>query len=405
MSAETTLANRPRTARNTAWPYVLVTVGLFMLLFGANLPAPLYGVYRERFGFSLTVLTLIFATYAVVLIPSLVLFGQLSDRYGRRGVIAVGLGASAVALTIFAVAQSRTVGGVGWLVVARAVQGLAVGATTGTATAALVELQRQHDPQHAATAATIAQAGGSAIGPLVAGLFAQYLPWPFVLCFAIGAILSGLVGLAVLRVPQPRAAGARWRPQLPSLPAGSRDRFARAGLTAACVWGVGALFISVVPTYASTILHTRNLAVLGATSAIMLGTAGITQFWLARHPQGPARGQLVGLAFLATGLLALVLAFPMRSGLLLAVAGVLAGGGLGIGFASAQTDINHLAPPDRRGEVTAAFIVCVYSGVTVTAITVGLLADSLSLFAGVAVVATMIAAVAVANVIWLRRSL
>jgi hypothetical protein len=39
------------------------------------------------------------------------------------------------------------------------------------------------------------------------------------------------------------------------------------------------------------------------------------------------------------------------------------------------------------GEATAAFVVCVYSGVIMVAITVGLVADAVSLFVGVAVVA------------------
>jgi MFS family permease len=52
------------------------------------------------------VLTLVFATYAIVLAPSLLLFGLLSDRFGRRAVISGGLAAAVVGLTLFAVARS-----------------------------------------------------------------------------------------------------------------------------------------------------------------------------------------------------------------------------------------------------------------------------------------------------------
>ena len=48
-------------------------------------------VYEREFGFSSAVLTLVFATYALVLAPSLLVFGQLSDRLGRRRVMAAGL--------------------------------------------------------------------------------------------------------------------------------------------------------------------------------------------------------------------------------------------------------------------------------------------------------------------------
>jgi MFS family permease len=84
--------------------------------------APLYAGYGERFEFSTGVLALIFATYAIVLIPSLLLFGQVSDRFGRRSVITVGLGVAMAGLGCFAVAD-----GLAWLFAARALLGLAQG--------------------------------------------------------------------------------------------------------------------------------------------------------------------------------------------------------------------------------------------------------------------------------------
>jgi MFS family permease len=72
------------------------------------------------------VLALIFAVYALVLIPALALFGQLSDRLGRRVVIAIGFGHAVFALVFFALAT-----GVAWLFAARAVLGVAQGMLSG----------------------------------------------------------------------------------------------------------------------------------------------------------------------------------------------------------------------------------------------------------------------------------
>ncbi|HYY81582.1 MAG TPA: MFS transporter [Actinomycetes bacterium] len=381
----------------TSWRFWTAGAALLVLLLGANLPTPLYAVYRQRFGFSSAVLTLIFATYAVVLIPSLLLFGQLSDRIGRRRVIALGLGAAALALLLFAAAR-----GTAWLFAARAVQGLAVGATTGTATAALVELEPGGDEATAALAATLGQAGGGAAGPVIAGLLAQWAPAPRTLCYLVGLVATVGVGVTVLRLPEPHPPGGHWRPQLPSVRAGQRARFARAGLTAGSVWAVGALFLSVVPLYASTLLKTGNLALLGGITAVMLATACAAQVVSLRRGLPPATGQFAGLVLLVAGLAALVAAFPPRSLALLLVAAVLAGAGLGLGYVGAQTRINQLAPPERRGEVTAAFITCVYTGVTIAAVSVGLLSDALSLFAAVAIVAVAIAATATATTAWHR---
>ncbi|MFC5822323.1 hypothetical protein [Nonomuraea insulae] len=57
---------------------------MLVLIAGTEVPTPLYIEYQARFGFSAEVLTLVFATYALALIPALLVFGRLSDRFGRR---------------------------------------------------------------------------------------------------------------------------------------------------------------------------------------------------------------------------------------------------------------------------------------------------------------------------------
>jgi MFS family permease len=79
-----------------------------VLMAGANVAAPLYAVYAAKFGFSSRVLTAIFTTYAVVLVPTLLVFGRVSDRFGRRPVIVAGIVAAAVGLVVFAAAQTSS---------------------------------------------------------------------------------------------------------------------------------------------------------------------------------------------------------------------------------------------------------------------------------------------------------
>ena len=98
--------------------FAAVAYAMAIVLASSNLLTPLYATYQRIFHFSPLMLTLIFATYAIFLVPSLVVFGQLSDRVGRRRVIAAGLVGGAVSLALFASAHSTL-----WLFAARAVQG------------------------------------------------------------------------------------------------------------------------------------------------------------------------------------------------------------------------------------------------------------------------------------------
>jgi MFS family permease len=193
---------------------VIVGAALFVLLLDGNLPTPLYAVYRERFGFSGAELTLIFATYTLVLIPSLLVFGQLSDRVGRRRVLVGGLIGAAVGLLALALADSTA-----WLFAARAVQGVSLGAVVGTAAAALVEAEPTGDHRRAALAAVLGQSGGSAAGPLVAGSLAEWAPAPRQLCYALAIAATAAIAVAVWRIPEPSRPSGEWRLQRPSVTA------------------------------------------------------------------------------------------------------------------------------------------------------------------------------------------
>jgi MFS family permease len=165
------LHGRPTEETHGFIPLLIVWSSWLVLMAGANLATPLYAVYAMKFGFSTLVLTSVFATYAFVLVPSLIFFGRISDRFGRRAIILAGLGTACAGLLVFTFAS-----GAAWLYGARALQGLAVGMISGAATAALVELDPGDDRRRAAMFAGLAQAGGSAAGPLLAGYWPSGRP-------------------------------------------------------------------------------------------------------------------------------------------------------------------------------------------------------------------------------------
>jgi MFS family permease len=376
-------------------PLLTVWLAWLALMAGANLATPLYAVYATRFHFSSLVLTAVFATYAFTLVPALVLFGRLSDRFGRRPVILAGLAVACAGLALFAAAE-----GTAWLFAARGLQGLAVGMISGTATAALVELDPGSELERAAMLAGLAQAGGSGAGPLLAGVIAEWAPAPLRLCYLVTLAATVVAGVFVLRIPEPeQTAREPWRIQWPRVPGERRRPCARVALTAAVVWATLALFLSIVPSYARELPRTSDLALLAALAAIALAASCCSQLLAQRRHGSPRRDQAAGLILLAAGLVAVVLAAPLRSVALLAAGAAAAGAGHGLAFLSAQHELNELAPRERRGEVTSAFVACIYLLVAGSVIATGLLdlRFSLSLSVGAVSVALVAAALVAAG--------
>src|SRR3954470_7308635 len=128
-----------RLSRPTA--FWSVAVLLVLMLAASGVPSPLYRVYQEEFGFSSGVLTTIFGIYALALLASLLVVGGLSDHIGRRPVLVAAFLLEAVSMVLFLVSD-----GVGWLLAARIVQGLATGALTSTLGASVIDLQNRERP-------------------------------------------------------------------------------------------------------------------------------------------------------------------------------------------------------------------------------------------------------------------
>jgi MFS family permease len=354
--------------------YGLVAAIIGLALFASGTPSPLYGIYRELWGFSPVVLTLVYATYAFGVLAALVLAGRVSDEVGRRPVLLVALGTLMGATVLFMVADS-----VVWLFAARALQGVATGAALGAASAGLLDLHPRRDTAGVGFTNGVASAGGMGLGVLVSAAFVELLPAPRVLPYVALFVLFAIAFVGVVLMPEPVESRSRLRltPQRPSVPPAVRRPFFLAALGVISSWSIGGLFLSLGPQLSADLLHTTNHLLAGTSVFALAGSAAIAQLAFGRT--APWFGAAVGSVALSAGMLVIVLASSMDSSALFLIGAIVGGAGFGVAFLGALRALSAAIPPEHRAAVMSAFYVVAYLSISLPAIAAGFAVTPLGL--------------------------
>ena len=324
-----------------------------VLAFSANTAAsPLYRVYENQFRFSPTTLTMLFTVYIVVLLATLLLFGSVSDYSGRRTVLLAGLAFGAGGCGLFLIAH-----GVGLLFAARALQGVAVGLISGAASAALLDLRPESGITPVVSSA--APTGGQALGAIGASALAQYAPAPIHLVWwlLLGAFIIGVV--AVLAMPEPGTMRpgvvSSLRPQV-SVPRAARRAFATAVPALVGIWALAGFFLSLGPSLAAQLLHSKNLIWGGILIFLLTGLGAAASTLLAR--KNPPVVMLGGCVTLIVGAGVTFAPIETRTGAVLFIGTAVAGLGFGPAFLGAyRATVAAATPDDRAGLITAIYLV------------------------------------------------
>ena len=352
-------------------------VGLAVLLFlsASSAPSPLYVVYQQQWGFSAATLTAVFAVYAVALLLALLTVGGVSDFVGRRPVLLAALALEAVSMVAFLAAD-----GVAGLVLARALQGVATGAATGVASAALVDLAPARSPGLGALVNSSASTGGLALGAVGSGLLVQLAPAPTTLVFVVLLVAMLVLAATVWFLPEsvtPRpGALASLRPRF-AVPRQARRAFVAALPVLVATWSMGALYLSLGPSLAVGVLGLTSHLVGALVVAVFTGSGAVAAV-LARNV-APPRMTTVGAGVLAVGTSLTVTGLDLPSVPLFLVGTALAGTGFGTGFLGAFRTLASLAGPGERAELLASVYLVNYLAFSVPAVVAGLLVPVLGL--------------------------
>lgn len=332
-------------------------------LAGSSAPTPLYPVYQAMWRFSSVTLTLVFASYVLVLLGALLVFGRLSDHVGRKPVIVLATLMQVGAMALFATADS-----VFALFAGRIVQGLATGAAIGAIGAAMLDIDRDRGT----IANAVAPALGTALGGFVSGLLVHYLPAPTLLVYEVLTGLYLVQALAILLLPEPgRARPGAWtslRPQL-SVPANVRPALRAAVPVLVAGWAMAGFYASLGPALVHRAFGFDASLGGGIALFLLAGSAGAAVLLL--QALAPERMLRLGAHGLSIGTAIVLWALAQRSLAVFVVGAIVAGVGFGAGFQGGVRTVLASAAPAQRAAVLSVLFVVAYVAMGLPAVVAG----------------------------------
>jgi DHA1 family multidrug resistance protein-like MFS transporter len=191
----------------------ILSFTLVVVMLGYAMAMPLLPFYIENFGVGGTELGWMMSTYSLMQLICAPLWGILSDRHGRKPILALGVLGYTISLFMFGLANSFTM-----LFIARSLSGILSSATMPTAMAYIGENAPQEEKSKGMGQLGAAVGIGVLIGPLVGGLLSTNL---LSLPFFVGSGLAFLAFLLVIfLLPESKPSSAAHTPHI--IPAGDQ---------------------------------------------------------------------------------------------------------------------------------------------------------------------------------------
>ncbi|MFC4948239.1 MFS transporter [Pseudonocardia sp. GCM10023141] len=333
----------------------VVAAAMFVCGWGGNQFTPLLVMYRES-GWSVLVVDALLGAYVIGLVPTLLLVGRVSQRFGRRPVMLAGTLASLVASVLLALGPL----GSGFIAAGRFVTGGAVAVAMAVGTTWVTELSAV--PAAGARRSALWLTLGFGMGAGVAGVLAQWAPWPMVTPYALHAVLA-LAALVLLpRAPETRVPGDTGRA---SILAGARHpRFVRVILPMApWIFGSAGVAYAIMPQLVGDALGRWGLAYSTLLTVCTLGAGAAVQPLAKRLDRpGTARAVAVSMAVMSAGLAVSAVAAIVRSPVVALVAAITLGMAYGVAVVSGLLELQRLARPGELAGLTGIYYALAYIG-------------------------------------------
>ena len=187
----------------------ILSFTLLVVMLGYGMVMPIMPFYIEHFGAGGTELGWLMSTYSLMQLICAPIWGVLSDRYGRKPILAIGVLGYAITLFMFGLAKTFAM-----LFIARSLSGILSSATMPTAMAYIGDNTPQKEKSKGMGQLGAMVGVGVILGPLVGGyLSTDSLSLPFFVGSGL-AFISLL--LVIFLLPESKPASASTGELLPS---------------------------------------------------------------------------------------------------------------------------------------------------------------------------------------------
>ncbi|MGQ7889157.1 MFS transporter [Paenibacillus sp. WC2504] len=350
---------------------------VLMMSCGATFISSLFPLYGEHYRLSSLEITILFAVYAAILLPTLLVVGARGSAWGLKRVLRFSIWIS-IASTLLFIGSFN----VWMLYAARILEGIAYGAFTGTASAFLLK-QTSHDKVSTAIKLSgVTVTIGFGLGPAIAGLVVQYLhfePLRLPYWILLVMLLSSLVFLEILPKHEDSQTQKPAKTKISlGVPVNIRSHFwSFIGLPIFTVFTLNGIVFSLIPSFAKNVIYTANLSISGLLILLLLGGGALMQFF--PWPRNPVTRMCLGILFLAIGSWVIVYSGQTASLNLLWIGIFIQAIGGGWTFQVSLRLASQLPKPEERPRVISAFYLCAYAGFIVPPVSVGVLTQFFSL--------------------------
>ncbi len=350
-------------ASSTQRGWLPVALALTAAGWAANQFTPLSVVYRTELHWGTVAVVGMFTIYLVGLVPALLLGVRFAARWGSRRVVRSAVALAAVSSALMATATMAE----GVVYVSRLGTGVAVGLILSAAAGWLQALFADAGEPSGARG-VYAIGAGFALGPIAAGVMAEWLPDPTVVPCLVHAVLCVLafVGMrgthdpgvaTTAHVVGPELGRERWETV-------THPRFVGVVLPASpAVFAAVTVAYVVLPPLVIGQVATYAPLFSGVVAAVTL-TVGLAVQPLAERldRQGSARATLIAMVTIVIGLLVGAAAADRLSPVLVVVAAVILGAGYGLTLVSGLREIERLASPATLPTASAFYQGVAHSG-------------------------------------------